>query len=185
MRSDYSTACRLLGTCHDYRWNLRRARGVTLIECLIVLAMLAVLLGLAMPSMTAQYASWQIRSHAAQLMSAAMTARGLAMSSGEVVTLCPMPEASAVCSGHYGQGFAVVREDGSLYRWYPGRAGVSVRNRAGDRPQNQSLTWDAKGIGSRNLTLSVCSVRSQENRALVVNRVGRPRRVRDWGRCDV
>ena len=48
-----------------------------------------------------------------------------------------------------------------------------MANRAGSQSVTGSVTWDARGSGNRNLTLSVCA--AERNWSVVINRLGRPR----------
>ena len=59
--------------------------------------------------------------------------------------------------------------------------GVDVANRTGSARVTGSVTWDARGLGNRNLTLSVCA--AERNWSVVINRLGRPRLSEAWGVC--
>ena len=59
--------------------------------------------------------------------------------------------------------------------------GVAVTNRAGSARVIGSVTWDARGLGNRNLTLSVCA--AERKWSVVINRLGRPRLSGAWVDC--
>ena len=163
-------------------------RGFTLIELLTAIALITVLMGIALPSMTRLIASVQIKSEAHRLLAAVSIARGSAMRRRESVTLCPVSGSGtllALCGGRFDQGFGVKTEiDGEWLQWYSASVGhIQILNRIGSAPAMGSVTWDAKGFGNRNLTLSICHRGSDDNWALILNRVGRPRLARGWGRC--
>jgi hypothetical protein len=58
---------------------------------------------------------------------------------------------------------------------------VSVWNRLGTSIVNSVIRFAPSGLGNRNLTLSACA--NGANWALVLNRIGRPRLLRDGGHC--
>lgn len=153
--------------------------GFTLLELLVCLSVLALLSAMAVPSFNAQTASARAKGIAQSLMSAAMLARASAIRSGQPVMLCP---AQPNCSGYYESGFGVYRRTGGLLRQYAVADGLHIGNRAGTRRADQVVTWDANGIGNRNLTWVVCA-QGGEPWAVVLNRVGRPRLERGIGRC--
>ena len=153
--------------------------GFTLLELLVCLSVLALLSAMAVPSFNAQTASARAKGIAQSLMSAAMLARASAIRSGQPVMLCP---AQPNCSGYYESGFGVYRRTGGLLRQYAVADGLHIGNRAGTRRADQVVTWDANGIGNRNLTWVVCA-QGGEPWAVVLNRVGRPKLERGIGRC--
>lgn len=164
-----------------------RLTGLTLLECLITLAIVAILMGIGLPAFRDQLASARARASAQQLYAAMQYARSMAQAYGAVVTLCPVidpSDAPLKCGGHFGQGIAVIQERGGdtqLLRVWPAVAGVTVTNRAGSNWVAGALHWDKRGVGRRNLTLSVCAL--GHNWSVITNRLGRPRLVRDWGAC--
>lgn len=157
-----------------------KSRGVTLLELLIVLGLLAVLSALAVPTFSQQQAHWRQRAVAAQLMSAIWIARGSALKTRGSSILCP--SRSEDCVGVYSQGFSVFDGEGRLVRAFPPRRGVSVHNRGGE-PQAHTVTWDSNGLANRNMTFLLCSKGYARNWSVVLNRIGRPRLVKDWGTC--
>lgn len=158
-------------------------RGLTLIELLVALAVVSVLAAIGVPSFQEQLQASRVKAQAQRLMSAVVTARTLALSAGETATLCPWSDQDSTCAGNYSDGFAVLDETGAIQQVFASRSGITVLNRSGTSPVTALVNWNARGIGDRNLTLSVCSKRTSTNWALVLNRVGRPRLARDWGVC--
>lgn len=167
--------------------NGNRHQGFTLLESLVTLAIVGILTAMAAPSFKSQIAMARVRAGAQQLYAAAQFARTTAQLTGRTVMLCPMTDFTAElpeCGGHFGQAIAamaVSREGNELLRvWFP-PAGVTVTNRSGARSVTGALVWDSQGLGSRNLTLSVCAL--EHNWSVIMNRLGRPRLARDWGIC--
>ena len=169
------------------RVGLRRSEGLTLLECLITLAIVAILMSIGVPAYRDQLAAARARAGAQQLYAAMQYARSMAQAHGTVVTLCPVidpSDTSPQCGGHFGQRLAAIEqnEEGSeLLRVWPSVAGVTVTNRTGSHWVTGALRWNEEGVGRRNLTLSVCAL--GHNWSVITNRLGRPRLARDWGIC--
>ena len=162
-------------------------QGLTLLECLATLAIIAILTAMAVPSFRDQIADAQARGAATTLYAAMQFARSTAQRHGQVVVLCPMVEIDPEqpqCAGHFGQrlGAILVSDNGhQLLKAWPPTEGVRVTNRSGVLPVTGRLSWDAWGVGGRNLTLSVCA--DGRNWAVITNRLGRPRLAEGWGQC--
>lgn len=159
----------------------RRCRAFSLIELLVVLAIVSLMASLTAPSLREQVQSWRLRTLALQLVSAIWLARATALRSGQKIVLCPLTDNR--CGGLYQEGFGVFSGEGTLLHHYPSRSGVSVTNRIGSRPESQAVVWNEAGLGSRNATFLFCAKNTQTNWAVVLNRVGRPRLRQDWGIC--
>ena len=162
--------------------------GLTLLETLLTLSLVAVLLGIGLPTLQDQLADGRARAAAEQLLAGAQFARGTAQRLRRPVVLCPIkhPEAAVPeCEGDFGGllGAVLVHSDGAkvLKIWSP-LEGVDVANRAGSARVTSSVTWDARGLGNRNLILSVCA--AERNWSAVINRLGRPRLSEAWGVCS-
>jgi len=162
-------------------------QGLTLLECLATLAIIAIVTAIAIPSFRDQIADAQARAAATTLYAAMQFARSTAQRRGQVVVLCPMVEINPEqpqCAGHFGQRLGAILITDNRHQllrvWLP-TEGVRVRNRSGALPVTGMLSWDAWGVGGRNLTLSVCA--DDRNWAVITNRLGRPRLAEDWGEC--
>ena len=169
------------------RVGLRRSEGLTLLECLITLAIVAILMSIGVPAYRDQLAAARARAGAQQLYAAMQYARSMAQAHGTVVTLCPVidpSDTSPQCGGHFGQRLAAIAQNGEgseLLRVWSPTVGVTVTNRTGLHWVTGALRWDKEGVGRRNLTLSVCAL--GHNWSVITNRLGRPRLARDWGMC--
>ena len=164
-----------------------RLDGFTLLECLLVVAIIAIMLGIGVPSFQAQIAERRARAGAHQLYAAVQFARSAAQRYQATVMLCGTQEPLSVlptCDGHFGEDVvAVLSTPGNeqlLRIWTPVQD-VSVANRRGTARVFGALQWDSQGLGQRNVTLSVCA--GGVSWSVVVNRLGRPRLVKDWGTC--
>lgn len=160
---------------------------MTLMECLITIAIVVVLAAVAAPSLSDQLNAARAYAGAQQLYASLQYARGMAQTLATEVTVCPLATtASAVdpCGGHFGEQIVVFRESVSgpdiLRLWSPPE-GIAVRKPSGLDVVEGKIRWRGDGIGLRNLTLSVCA--GAHNWAVVVNRLGRPRLVKNGGMC--
>ena len=174
-----------VGAMDDAR--MQGQQGLTLLECLVAVAIVALLSAMSVPTFRDQLSAARARAGAHQLYSMVHTARSTALLSGEDVMLCPVQHletAQPTCAGHFGESIALINSAGlpaTLRQvWLP-VGGVTVRNRAGTAVVGGTLRWDRYGFGNRNVTLSVCS--GGHNWSVVVNRLGRPRLARQWGAC--
>jgi Tfp pilus assembly protein FimT len=145
------------------------------------------MLAMALPSFRDQLAMARAKAGALQLYAAMQFARTKAQMEGISVILCPISyilDNRPSCAGHFGQqiaAMAVIPEGLELMRVWQPVQGVTVTDRTGLRMVTGELRWDQRGMGSRNLTLSVCAL--SQNWSVVTNRLGRPRLVAQWGTC--
>ena len=86
--------------------------GLTLLECLITLAIVAILMSIGVPTYRDQIAAARAKAGAQQLYAAMQFARSMAQAHGTVVTLCPVIDPSDTppqCGGHFGQRLLCTR----------------------------------------------------------------------------
>ena len=105
-----------------------RLSGITLLELLIVIAIMAALLTLSVPSFTDKVSEWRSRAQAMRLLSAINLARSRAVRLDKEITLCPGESPFSTCSGLYSHGFSVIDGFGDLIRHYPERRHIVVWN---------------------------------------------------------
>lgn len=164
--------------------------GITLIESLLVIAIIAILSGMAVPSFQwlrdIAEQKWVIN----QLHAAVLTARHRSVMMGSATHICPAPimrtadvSQSPECGDDYGKGVAIWSEEGGnwqlLRRWQWPRARIT--NRRDDQTITAHVTFNARGLANRNITWSTCA--NGSNLSLVLNRVGRPVIRAGWGKC--
>jgi type IV fimbrial biogenesis protein FimT len=168
-------------------------RGFTLLEALVVLALLAVLLSLAAPSLQGLRQKHQMQSHAEQLQASLLLARTEALRRQQRVTLCvraPAVQAGPECAmaGTWAQGWVVFvdgnnsgRREASepvlqLNESLPGFLTLQGNNTV-DRyisygPQGRSQsTTGAFQAG----TVTLCGAGQAHVWRVVINAVGKPR----------
>jgi type IV fimbrial biogenesis protein FimT len=101
---------RQMSTRHCPRSRIRSAeRGLTLIELMISVAVLAILLGIAVPSFTNATLGSRLSSHASKLVAGAALARSEAIKRNAVVAMCASADgATCASSGGWQQGWIVI-----------------------------------------------------------------------------
>lgn len=182
-------------------YQTRSHCGLTLIELMVVLALLALTLTLAAPSMSQLVHKTQVRAQAGRLLSAINLVRSEAILRNTRVSMCPSEmslSGIAECSGgDYSAGWIVfVNSDGDgevdspddevLGVYDPLPAAYTLTNRSGQAVADQVITYFPDGSSRRNLTLQVCSALNDaiEPWSVILNMVGRPRAASGWGSCS-
>ena len=161
-------------------------RGVTLVELVVAMSLLAVLLGLALPGMQSLRANAALTSAANQMLLALHLARSAALTRGSSAVLCQSDdgETCRVVEGHSDgyivfvngePGRATARDPGEeILRRYrlPARVAVS-----GSRAYALYHAWPRAGS---TVTWSFCEASATAPlRRVVVSQTGRPRVERD------
>lgn len=148
-------------------------------ELLVALGIVALLLTLAVPSLSRLRAEWSVRGASAQILAGLQLARRMALMTGQSVTLCPtidgmrcgFPSGQWMLFANTGGGSDARREAGEpvLRQWQLDSAiRVSgTRGYAAFQPQTSAAA---------TLTFLFChSVQPQARWTLVVSQTGRPR----------
>lgn len=171
--------------------------GLTLVELIIALAVLAVIVMLAVPAFARLQGNYQLSSTAHRLAAAINLARAEALTRRLPVSLCPVDgPAGAVCSGDYSRGWVVftnaardrVLDAGQdeIIRLAVGLPpGYTASNRLGSLPATNLITYNADGSARRNQTLLFCAppAARSEPYSIVLNLAGRVRVSRGEGQC--
>lgn len=126
-------------------------RGFTLVELMIVLVVMAVLLGIAVPSMTQFTFSGKLRSYSNEIVASAVLARSEAIKRNQAVTLCVSSNGTSCVSGSWESGW-IVRTNGGevIHRQQPITDGFKVIGSV------SSIAFQPSGVGSTQATLKVC-----------------------------
>ena len=130
---------------------IRRGHGFTLVELMIVLVVMAVLLGIAVPSMTQFTFSGKLRAYSNEVVASAVLARSEAIKRNQVVTLCVSTNGTSCVSGSWESGWIVLTTGGEVvHRQQPITDGFKVIGTV-DR-----IDFQASGVGSTIATLKIC-----------------------------
>lgn len=117
---------------HPSQRHQANQNGVTLIELMVTLAILAVLVGLAAPGMTDLIRDARLSSQTDALVSALNLARLEAVKQRRDVTFCPAatPDTASACSAvatDWAKGWLILNTDGVLQR-LPSKTGLVITN---------------------------------------------------------
>ena len=173
--------------------------GLTLIELMAVIAVLAITLMIAVPPMQGLLHRNRLRTETSRLLSAINLTRSEAISRNTIVSMCPSTFSSngvAACSRTYSDGWIVftnadrdrvVDEDVDkilgVFKGLPG--GYSLTNKARTRDAFEVISYRPDGSSRRNRTLMICPPRGSASNSwsVVMNFFGRPRVAQAWGEC--
>jgi type IV fimbrial biogenesis protein FimT len=152
----------------------RRQLGVTLIELLFTLALLALLAGLAVPGFRATMKASALRASGFELMAGLQQIRANSILEGRAGVLCPV-DASGAClpAGGAGSAWRSFLEDGTARRDVGGqRLPPGLELRASRSPLR---FWPGTRAASTG-TLTICDRQGiSEPRAIVLSQNGRAR----------
>tara|TARA_B110000305_G_scaffold216298_1_gene254665 strand:- start:4 stop:594 length:591 start_codon:yes stop_codon:yes gene_type:complete len=178
-----------------------RFRGLTLIELMIVLMIIAITLSLSAPLMQDLLQGNRLRSESIRFLRAINLARSEAVMRNSPVSICPSVMAltgKAECSGTYVDGWIVfanadkdkVVDAGAdevlqVFEGLP--PGYQLTNRSGTRAAFKLINYLPSGSSPSNRTLLFCppSDARVQPLSIVINIVGRARLKGGWGECPV
>ncbi len=145
------------------------SRGFTLIELMVTIAVLAILLGVAVPSFNGLALSTKLGSYANSFVASATMARSEAIKRNAVVTMCVSADgASCATTGGWEQGWMVACKttspsticDGVGPNWIvfqrqqPAASGFKLTETSS--PTQRSLSFMPTGVGATQATLKIC-----------------------------
>lgn len=136
------------------------SRGFTLIELMITITILAILLGVGVPSFLDASLSSRLSSIANDLVASVQLARSEAIKRNSNVTVCVSSNGTDCGSGDWNQGWIVLASSEVLLRQYAIPTGYRINSAV------SALTFQSTGLGATSNTFKVCrdapSVGSQE-----------------------
>jgi type IV fimbrial biogenesis protein FimT len=150
-----------------------RSRGFTLIELLVTISLVAILLVLAVPSLTEAALGSKLAGNANRLAASATLARSEAIKRNIDITLCISTNGtSCITTEGWEQGWIVLSGTTLLLYERAAPTGFKITESANVK----SLSFQATGVGSTPATFTICqatpSAGSQE-RVVDVNVTGR------------
>lgn len=141
---------------HEHVQPLRchlQASGFTLIEMLVTLTIVAILAGLAAPSLKDAVLGYRLSSYADSLVASAQLARSEAIKRNTVVQLCVSASGtSCASSGGWEQGWIVLAGSSVLLRQQVLPPDLKVIQTAGER----TLNFQPAVVGTDCATLKIC-----------------------------
>jgi type IV fimbrial biogenesis protein FimT len=173
-----------------------RHAGLTLIEILITLAILAILLGIMPPLMSDWVAKIQTHATVRSLSHHLHWARVEAIARFARVGVCPLdPSNLTHCGNSYSQGWLIFQDvnDNRQYgkgdtvlkiKWLK-NSKVEFKNRTGFRLVNRTVWFKGNGISGSAMTIVACKNELPRRAAgLVLNNIGRISVRNNFSSCD-
>jgi len=177
------------------------ASGLTLIELMIVLVVLAITLSIGTPLMQNLLHGNRLRAESSRFLGAINLARSEAIMRNQPVSICPSAMAvtgEAACTGNYEAGWIVftnvdkdkVVDTGTdevlqVFEGLP--PGYRLTNRSGTRTAFKLINYLPDGASHSNRTLLFCPPQHARvpSLSIVINIVGRARLAEGRGECPV
>jgi len=168
-----------------------QSAGYSLFELLIALAIFSVLMGIAIPAVSAWQERQQLHSLQAGLFHMTNKARYLAMTSQSRVTLCPLTQ-QGLCQQSWSESISSFIDSNGNRRLDPGEEILSTLYLPGSinlywrgMLPNNSIHFSSQGVTFvSNGTMSLCPARpGARTGAVVINRQGRIKASSDGARC--
>lgn len=131
---------------------MKKHAGITLIELMIVIAILAVIAGLAAPSFNQMIRSSRVSTASNELLAAMQLARAEAIKQRRQITVCRRNAAGSACDGDadWSAGWLVQGPTGVIRVWEAPRGGLALAGPAG----GVTFTSDGRTTGATNFTIS-------------------------------
>ncbi len=168
----------------EYMWT-QVQRGFTLVEMLVGVAIVAILLGIAIPSYNEAILNMKLTSYANNLVASALLARSEAIKRNAVISMCVSPTGTACGAGGWEQGWIVMCRSSDSVNCNPVGSGTIVIQ---SQPATSSgwkiteastlttIAFQPTGTGATTATLKVCraSPLGSSERQVSISVTGRP-----------
>ncbi|MFV3332186.1 GspH/FimT family pseudopilin [Pseudomonas sp. NY15437] len=148
----------------------RTARGFTLLELMVTVAVLAVLIGIAVPSLGDATLAGKLAASANDLVAGVAMGRSEAIKRNAVTSLCVSSNGTSCGSGGWEQGWIIISGSTVLQKHSAAPTGFKVTSSVA------KVDFQPTGVGNTQATITVCrsapSAGSQE-RVVNVSATGR------------
>lgn len=152
--------------------NRRASGGFTLVELMVTIAVAAILISIAVPSLTDATLSGKLSASANDLVAGAVVGRSEAIKRNAVARMCVSSDGSTCGSGGWEQGWIIVIPSTStvIQKHDAAPSGYKVTS------STASIDFQPSGVGSTQASITVCratpTAGSQE-RVVTVSATGR------------
>lgn len=170
MMAERPTRCTTIVAARSRAALRGRLRGFTLIELMVVLAVLAVLLGVAAPSFDNIALSGRLTSVANDFVASANLARSEAFKRNAIVKLCVSANGADCGAGGWQQGW-IVLAGATVVQAHPASpAGYQMTGNV------SAIDFQPTGVGSTQATITICraSPLGSQERVVTISATGRP-----------
>lgn len=152
-------------------------KGFTLIELMVVIAIVAIVSAIALPSLTAFIDSTRFSAQANDLVAALNYARSEAVKRNADVSVCPSTDgATCASSSSWSTGWLVTLADGTVIQVYPAlKSGITLSASA-----SGSLAYKPSGQSTAR-TFSLCG--SGRSRSIQISQSGRVEMINPGNGC--
>jgi type IV fimbrial biogenesis protein FimT len=166
--------------------------GATLLELMVVLAVLAILVTIGMPSLTSLINASRVTSAANELVSSLHLARSEAIKRGTRAVMCPSATGTSCTDGGWHQGWLVFHDANNNAALDAGEAVILQQpamhegfRLTGNAPVSRYISYSSTGAAKlvsgafQAGTLTVCNASDPSGaRKIIVSSTGRPRTVK-------
>lgn len=154
--------------------NRNASAGFTLIEALVAIAVLAILLGIAVPSFSDSTLNSQLRAASTDMIAAANLARTEAIKRRRTVSLCVSSNGTSCTTGGWHQGWIViVPSTGTVIRT---RAAMRNGFRMSEANSLASVAFQSTGVGATAAAFRICRATPSpgpQERVVTIDAAGR------------
>ncbi len=180
--------------------NASRAAGVTIVELMITIAVLAILLTVAVPNFRSVINNNRVSGAANSLVTAMAYARSEAVARSAIVRLCPANAAFTDCSGDddWGGGLVIRLQEGPgegeiLRVWEPLSSAIALGQDLDDTASDNHVDFLPLGnvaVGGTDFTFVLelqpvdCPAGRPFRREVILGRSGRAQVVQPTGGCE-
>jgi type IV fimbrial biogenesis protein FimT len=157
-------------------WRRSHTHGFSLIELMVVVAVVAVLLVVAAPSYSVLTFRTKIKSHANELVTGAYLARSEAIKRNAQMTLCVSTNGTSCAGGgDWDAGWIVISPDNDVIKY---RQVIDDRIKMFELSSIDTMTFGPSGVISTAATFKICQQIPEqgiEERRVTIAATGRPR----------